>query len=179
MNQGEKKKMSKRKKIILAIVVATLVVAAVGTTLAYVKHSSNSVKNTFTPSEITCEIVENVSEGVKHSVTVKNTGETEAYIRVAVIANTVDEEGNILDDIDISEYLGNAGWVKPDGSLYYYYTQPVAPDSETGELLQKAIPLEGYQVTILSEAIQSEGVTSKGAKAVFDAWGVDPSTLTN
>ena len=43
-----------------------------------------------------------------------------------------------------------------------------------------AVPAEGYdlQVTILAEAIQADGKTSNGTKAVVDAWGVDPSTLS-
>ncbi|MBQ0037954.1 MAG: hypothetical protein KBS74_04710 [Clostridiales bacterium] len=175
MYQGKsprKKKPNKRNSLVIALVLAVLLVAAVGTTIAYINHSSNQVKNDFSPSEITCQIDEKVDGGVKSSVKVKNTGKTAAYIRAAVIANTVDDEGNINGAADVSGYLCGDGWVKSGD--YYYYTIPVAPNEGTGELLTESINLEGIQVTILAEAIQSQP-----ASAAQDAWGVSPASLSS
>lgn len=164
------KKQNKRKSLVIAIILSVILVAAVGTTLAYIINSSNSVNNDFSPSEITCLIDETVNEGVKSSVKIQNTGITAAYIRAAVIANTVDDDGNITGAADVSSALCGDGWVKE--GMYYYYTQPVAPNAKTAELLKSAINLEGIQVTILADAIQSQP-----EDAALDAWNVNPASL--
>ena len=174
MYQGKhsrKKKHSKR--INLAAVSALMLLVVIGSamTIAYLSHSSNPVTNEFSPSQISCEINEEVEDGFKKSVMVQNTGKTEAFIRVAVVANTVDEEGNITGPADVSEKLGSSDWhLHSDG--FYYYTQPVSPNETTGELLKGSINLTGIQVTILAEAIQSEP-----ASAAESAWGVNPASL--
>ena len=173
MYQGKhsrKKKHSKR--INLAAVSALMLLVVIGSamTIAYLSHSSKPVTNEFSPSQISCEINEKVEDGFKKSVMVQNTGKTKAFIRVAVVANTVDEEGNITGAANVDGFLGGANWVK--SGMYYYYTQPVSPNGTTGELLKDSINLTGIQVTILAEAIQSEP-----ASAAQSAWGVPPASL--
>ena len=174
MAQGRHTKQTKKrtkKSLVIALVLALLLVAAIGSTVAYLTHSSeNGLINSFSPSAITCSIEEAVSGGVKSSVKVKNTGETTAYIRAAVVANAVDKDGNIIGSADVSTNLCCSGWVQ-NGS-YYYFTKPVAPEESTGELLSSAIDLNGKQVTILAEAIQAEP-----AEAAQSAWGVSPASL--
>ena len=167
---SKKAKLNKKRSLGVVLALVMLVVAVAGTTIAYLSHSSNPVVNTFSPSAITCEIEETVGGGVKSSVMVKNTGETAAFIRVAVIANTVDGEGSITGPANVDSYLGGANWVK--SGMYYYYTQPVSPNETTGELLKSSIDLTGIQVSILAEAIQSEPVS-----AAQSAWGVSPASL--
>lgn len=159
-----------RRSLIIAILVAVLVLANIGVTIAYLTHSSGPVENTFKMADITCQIEEDVTDGIKSSVKVQNTGDTSAYIRVAVIANTVDKDGAITGPADVSSNLCGQDWVKSGD--YYYYINPVEPNGFTSELLKSQIELEGIQVTILSEAIQSEPVD-----AVQDAWGVKPAEL--
>ena len=170
MYQGKhvsKKKTRRKKSLGLAMALVLLIAAAAGSTIAYLSNSSAPVENDFAPSDITPTIEETVSGGVKSSVKVKNSGETTAYIRVAVVANTVDEDGNITGSADVSGFLGNT-WVKSGN--FYYYTSPVAPGASTGELLSGPINLSGIQVTILAEAIQAQP-----ADAVVRAWGVNPA----
>lgn len=164
------KNMNKRNKLVVMLVIAAIAAITVGTTVAYIYNSSKPAENDFTPSDISCEIEETVTNGVKQSVTVKNTGKTDAYIRVAVVANKVDTEGGIIGAANVDTYLAGADWVK--SGMYYYYTKPVDPSGSTGELLKNAIPMEGIQVTILAEAIQSEP-----AEAAQEAWGVNPAAL--
>lgn len=174
MYQGKysgKKKRSKRKSMAIALGLLLTVIVSSALTIAYISHSSRSVENKFAPSSITTAIIEEVKDGKKSSVTIQNTGLTEAFIRAAVIANTVDEEGNITGLADVSEELGSSDWIlHSDG--FYYYTKPVAPEGFTGELLAEEIDLKDLQVTILAEAIQSEP-----ASAAEDAWGVYPASL--
>ena len=161
----------------LLIAILLLVAFAVGGTVAYLVADTTPKENKFTPSGVPCEVTENVKAGVKTSVMVQNIGNTDAYIRVAVIANQLTDE-KITGPADVSESLAGEGWEK--NGDYWYWTQPVAPTGKTGELLKtgETIKLEGIQVTVVAEAIQSDGVkTESGEKAVQEAWGVDPSTL--
>ena len=155
---------SKRSVLIAALVL--LLVVAVGVTVALLIDSTNGLENEFTPSHVDCEVEEVVKDGVKESVQIKNICDTDAYIRVAVIANSVDEDGNITGAADVSSALAADGWVKRGD--YWYWTEVVkAKDGLTGELLLEGINLKGKQVTILADAVQSAP-----AKAVGEAWGV-------
>ncbi|MCQ2512500.1 MAG: hypothetical protein MJ092_03840 [Lachnospiraceae bacterium] len=163
--------MSKLATIIL--VVSIVLAAAVGGTIAYIVTSTSSVENTFTPGKVSCEVVETIHNGSKTSVTVKNTGNAKAYIRCAVIANTIDANGNVTGAADVSSALCGSGWSEGrDG--FYYYSQEIDLNSSTGELLKpsSSIDLTGIQVTILADAIQAEGEGSNGTTPVEDAWGI-------
>lgn len=167
------------KRLVLICAVSLVLCLAVGITVAYLISSTDEVKNSFTPAEVTCEVEEDVKDGKKSSVQIENTGNTDAYIRVAVIANSVNEKGEILGAADVSNALAGAGWILHEG--YYYWNAAVEPGKSTGELLTEAcvnaggIDLAGMQVTILAEAIQSEGTNSEGVKPVVLAWGFDPT----
>ena len=155
----------------IVLPLAAVVVVAVCTTLAYMHYASREVVNSFALSSVSCKIEETVKDGVKSSVKVQNAGNIAAFVRVAVVANTVDASGNITGKADVSTHLCGADWVKhTDG--YYYYKTPVAPGGKTGELLTSAIDLDGIQVTVLSEAIQSQP-----ASVAQEAWGVAPASL--
>lgn len=80
-----------RKKLIITLVSIVLAVAvAVTGTLAYLYSRTGSVVNEFTPTEVTCKVVETFENNVKSNVSIKNTSNIDAFIRVAVIANWVD-----------------------------------------------------------------------------------------
>lgn len=159
----------KRFALLLALVL--ILVGTVGGTVAYLATHTKPVVNTFTPGEVTCKVEETVDNGVKSSVKVQNTGNVPAYIRVAVVANTVDAQGNITGAADeniLKNALAASGWTK--NGDYYYYNTAVDPNGLTGELLKNSIELEGIQVTILASAIQSTPTD-----AVQEAWGYVPS----
>lgn len=156
------------RKGLTGLLALVLVLAlAIGGTIAFLTLKTETKTNTFTPSQVTADVEEDVKDGIKSNVQVKNTGDTPAYIRVAVIANSVDEAGNIIGSADVSASLCGSNWTAgSDG--YYYYNGVVAPGALTdGNLLKSDINLEGKQVTILAEAIQAEP-----AKAVTEAWGM-------
>ena len=104
-------------------------------TLAYIVADSGPVKNTFTPSAVTTEVVETVRGNTKSNVQIKNTGDTTAYIRAAVVITWQDENGNVLGELPAEEtdyaitYNLDSGWKKgADG--FYYWTAPVLSDDE-------------------------------------------------
>ena len=80
---------------LLALVL--ILVCTVGGTVAYLVAQTDPVVNTFTPGKVSCQVEEEFKDNdtVKTKAVVKNTGNVPAYIRVAVVANTIDAQRNI------------------------------------------------------------------------------------
>lgn len=53
------------------------------------------MENTFNPAQISCLVTEEFENNIKTNVSIKNTGNTDAYIRAAVIVTWVDNDGNV------------------------------------------------------------------------------------
>ena len=148
---------------LLALVL--ILVCTVGGTVAYLVANTDPVTNTFTPGKVSCQVEEEFKDNdtVKTKAVIKNTGNVPAYIRVAVVANTVDGD-NITGMADLSEgWLNDEYWTKSGD--FYYYKGVVQPGEKTDNLLKTGINLDGIQVTILASAIQS-----MPDAAVEDAW---------
>ena len=154
----------------LIIALALILVLAVGGTVAYIFTQTDPVINTFTPTEAKITITEETNDNQKTSITVvnKSTG-VPVYIRVALVANMIDEAGNVTGAASVPTFTLGKDWIKgSDG--YYYYTKAVPVDGSTGNLLKAPIPMElseNMQVVVLADAIQAEPTT-----AVTQAWGV-------
>ena len=151
----------------LIIALALILVLAVGGTVAYIFTQTDPVINTFTPTEAKITVDEKTSDNQKTSITVVNnsTG-VPVYIRVALVANMIDDEGNVTGAADVPTFTLGKDWIKgSDG--YYYYTEPVPVGGSTGNLLQSSMTLdENMQVVVLADAIQA-----MPKQAVIDAWG--------
>ena len=194
-------KKNMKKKAVLTMSVALLLAVAVGITIAYIFTETDPVENTFKPSKVACAVVENGREPVtgdtvgigtsKENVQIKNTGNTDAYIRVAVVINWMSADGTRVwatkpvkstdgtdGDYTITYNLKDNGWI--DGSDgYYYYTRPVPPGEMTDILITNATQLVAkgpigtdntqyyLSIEIVASAIQSSGM---GAKSAQDAW---------
>ena len=158
-----------------AVLILSLILActlAVGGTVAWLVDSTPAITNTMIPGEVPISIQETVENNIKSSVKIKNDGNIDAYIRVAVVANCVDESGNIIAGT-VPEIAVTADWQQIDG--YYYYKGTVAPKAMTPELLAEPISLDGYEVNILAESIQVLGGYNNQKPETY-AWGV---TYTN
>ena len=191
--RGRRRRLNPRFVVMASIL--TLLIGMVGGSLAYLITSTDPVKNVFTPGSVTPDITEEFDGGVKKNVAVKNTGDVSAYIRAKVLitwqyAGEGEENGNVLNELPVKDinytvsYTQDSGWVYRSDDGYYYYTSPVGAQQSTNDLIDELrvtseAPQEGYtlHVEILSQAIQADGVTADGTKAVVAAWGVDPSTL--
>lgn len=186
------KKYINKKSIIITSVMLLLLVT-VGTTLAYIFTETTPVENTFKPSKVSCAVVENggtpvtgsVTDtgNVKENVQIKNTGDTDAYIRVAVVVNWASADGSCVwaqkpadDDYTITYNLSN-GWFN-GGDGFYYYSKAVSPGESTSVLIDEAKQLlaapkgtDGTQyylsIEIVASAIQSTPET-----VVENHWGV-------
>lgn len=153
------------------LLVATM---AIGGSMAFLTTQTNAVVNTFTPAHVEPDVKEDFNGTVKSSITVQNTGDIDAYIRVKLVTYRVNENGDhIGGTATIPPFTPGTGWVERDG--YYYYTKPVAPNDSTGDLLGTSITLQEYDdadggkqaIDVMAEAIQSTPAT-----AVEQAWKV-------
>ena len=159
------------RKTALILSLCLIFALAAGTTFALLKASTAPVENTFTAAKSGTDIVEELDGNQKKSIIVKNTGTAVSYVRVKLVMNWVDENGNVsAEPVNITPSITD-NWFLKDG--IYYYKMPVAAKGETHNLLQTPITQgtapEGYhlEVTVLAESIQAAPST-----AVTESWGV-------
>lgn len=149
------KNLTKKRLTILLVSLSLILVAGVGVTLAYVFASTGDVVNTFTPSKVACAVVENgqdtentgnpVNVESKSNVMIKNTGDTDAYIRVAVVVNWKNANGDVwaiapkIGEYEIIYNTSNSKWAKNAADGYWYYNTSVAPGGLTDPLITSAI----------------------------------------
>ena len=130
---------------------------------------------------VKCEVDETFKDNVKSNVSIKNTGDTTAYIRAFVNVTWMNESGQVASvspkSTDYMIEYSTSGWLKgSDG--YYYYSLPVQPNNKTAvlinscRLLETASAPDGYylSVEIVCSSIQSTPVS-----VVSDIWHVQLS----
>ena len=192
-NEVKKTTRSRKKKPVSLLTMALLILAVLctaGVTAAFLKQETDPVVNTFTPGSVTPSIVEEFDGTEKKSVTIQNTGNSDAYIRVAVIGNRLatgsvasmseasrsDYLKRIVGPYDVSDNLNvingaedGAHWFSYDG--YYYWNEIVPLEGFTGELLKDAIVLysdekkDGTIITVIENnqvTILTEAIQAKG-----------------
>ena len=160
------------RKTALILSLCLIFALAVGTTFALLKANTEPVTNTFTAAKSGTDIVEELDGNQKKSIVVKNTGTAVSYVRVKLVMNWVDENGNVsAEPVNITPSI-TADWFEQDG--IYYYKMPVAPDGKTENLLKADSPITEpadkpagchLEVTVLAESIQAAP-----SKAVEGAW---------
>lgn len=160
------------RKTALILSLCLIFALAVGTTFALLKASTAPVENTFTAAKSGTDIVEELDGNQKKSIVVKNTGTAVSYVRVKLVMNWVDENGNVsATPVNITVDYDNTNWFE-QGGIYYYKMPVAANNGETTNLLQKPItePADKpagchLEVTVLAESIQAAP-----SKAVEGAW---------
>ena len=181
------------KKLIIIASVMLLLLATVGTTLAYIFTETKPVENTFNPSKVSCAVVEkgyepvsgeiqNISD-IKSNVQIKNTGDTDAYIRVAVVVNWASADGSCVwaqkpadNDYEITYNL-NGDWFD-GGDGFYYYSKTISPEELTTILINEAKQLKSAPQTpdgiqyYLSIEIVASAIQSTPETVVENHWGV-------
>lgn len=159
------------RKTALILSLCLIFALAVGTTFALLKASTAPVDNTFTAAKSDIKIDEDVTGGQKKSIIVQNTGTAVSYVRVKLVMNWVDENGNVsAEPVNITPSI-TADWFE-QGGIYYYKMPVAANNGETTNLLKTPItePADKpagchLEVTVLAESIQAAP-----SKAVEGAW---------
>jgi hypothetical protein len=175
----------KRKNLIRIVIALTVVLVLLcGTAVALMFRQTTLVTNAFETAIVDCQVHEQTDTGsvmasAKSSITVENTGNIPAYIRVHFVSYWVDDAGNIVgkaSEMPSIPYDENT-WFKQNG--IYYCRAPIAVGGFTPELLQsgktiilRTDPETGYRqvLEVFADAIQSEP-----HKAVTNSWKVDIS----
>lgn len=163
------------RKAALILSLCLIFALAVGTTLAYLKANTSPVENTFTAAKSDIKIDENVENGEKSSIQVENIGTATSYVRVKLVMNWVDGNGNVVSGGNLPEVaLNESDWFLQDG--IYYYTKLVAPEGKTTNLLQKdssiSEPTEKPEGCHLEVTVLAESIQAAPSKAVTDSWHV-------
>ena len=172
---------------LLPVSLFLVLILTFGTVYAYMFMRTPSQSTSFVPAEVSCEVAEDFDKdaNIKNAITVKNTGNVDAYLRVRLVTYWVDDDGNVAPKSSpaLSVDFNEDYWVAGSENTFYY-KEPVAPyDSTSGKgitetLLKTPITLkteDGYRqvVDIFGEAIQSNPVD-----AVKEAWPVTLSGTT-
>ena len=199
-------KNGKKRLTLLLVSLSLILVAGVGVTLALIIDSSGPVDNVFTPSHVSCAVVEDqktddaptgqVKVEEKTNVKIKNTGDTDAYIRVTVIVNWKTADGKLVwaqapvlgTDYTIEwafEDTPNPTAWEEGGDGYYYFKDSVdANGGLTDTLINEAKQLRTFtaddgntyyiSIEIVASAIQSSLATSAQG-----AWAAAVTTGSN
>ena len=169
----------KRLSAIIAAVAAAMTLATAGGTLAFLVDKTDTVENTFTPSKVSCAVNETFNGKRKTDVSIQNTGDTEAYIRAAIVVTWRDSSNNVYGvpvkdgDYSMKLNLSASGWFKgSDG--YYYYAEEVEGGKSTADLIESCAPVSGKapEGCTLSVEILADAIQSRPEDAVEDAWDV-------
>lgn len=179
---NNKPRIRMNKLAILFIAVVMLIGAVVGSTVAFLVTETAPVENKFTYASISTEIKEQFDGKMKSDVQVVNNGDTAAYIRATYVINWLDKDGNIVSSVPTGygcelQMNTDGNWI-PGTDGFYYYKEPVAPDTSTaGSLLTcKAVYPENPEYT-LSVEILATAIQSTPASAARNAWPGMPGSV--
>jgi hypothetical protein len=160
-----------KRAVLLGLAAALLVAASIGGTLAWLTSAPSGLTNTFVPGKVPNEITETFDGSTKSNVRIKNVGNVNAFIRVALVSswrnNDADHTGTGLSatgTYDIT--INTTDWtLGSDG--YYYYNSAVQPDGSTAVLVISCSPKTGlsdsylgkvFELDVISQSIQAEGM---------------------
>lgn len=124
-----------------------------------------TLSNTTSDGDVDIDLAEDSAE----SIVVENITNTTLWLRAAVIANRVDDNGRIVEAWDKTVEIGT-DWSVNSTDGYYYYQKPVI-GYQAAEALIKSIPSYdgtlGLQIGVAVQAIEYDG--TKTPEAAFAA----------
>ena len=160
------------KRIALPLaLVALIVCASIGGTLAYMMDQTSAVTNEFTPVQVSCVVDGNLD--------VTNTSDIPVYLRAMVVANWKNDSGEIFGEAPVCAIDLNDKWTLGDDGFYYYDDVVPVRSSVDGTVngpvkqitytTTKPEGAEGYHFTVelVAEVIQADGM---GVDSAQDAW---------
>lgn len=152
----------RKRRMALILSLVLILTAVIGGTAAYFIDSALSISH-FSVGEVSCSVA--IAED-NSSVTVTNTGNVPACVRVAVVANWVNDDGIHYTQPTLT--CTSDDWTKNDGIYYYNSVVPVDGYVTLSFTSDDTAP-DGYtlQIQALAEAIQEN--------AAAEAWGFSPS----
>lgn len=164
--------------IVLIVSVVLLLLIPAGSTLSYVKHTSDGVANEFSAAAAPPLYIDETFDGqTKSNVKVRldESGSGRYYVRAAIVITMLDDSGNTVAKLPVSgtDYTISMGsdWTK--NGNYWYYNKTLAPGQSTTNLIQSCVTRNNaYQ---LSVKVAAQTVQANPADAVTEAWGLTPT----
>lgn len=180
-----KLKMTKKKLLAAIVSTALLCGVGVGGTVAWLHDLSPAVTNKFDLADVSGNIEEVLKNREKTNVKFTNTGNVDAYVRVALSVSLVNEAGEIVpinvppfgDIEDSSNDNYSIEWGDTEKweyhGDYYYYLGKLAPESSTPILIEKITEIiaedEEYDLRV---DVSAQWIQAEPEDAVKNAWGV-------
>lgn len=185
-SNGSRRKL--RKPFIVLVSCVLLLGLVIGGTAALLIDKSENVVNKFNPSQVTTYVEETRDGSIKKNVMIKNTGDTTAYIRAAVVVTWQNADGDVYGQVPVlgTDYTivyktttepGANKWIKAaDG--FYYYTSPVKSVVEdkdhctTDILITSCSPVDGRapEGYYLNVEILGSGIQYVPTSVVTEQW---------
>lgn len=172
-----------RKSAALLVSLLLLLTVTIGGTIAFLTDSDGPLHNLFNPSQVTTAVEETLDGNTKKNVYIKNTGDTDAWIRAAVVVTWQDKDGNVYGQKPVADtnydIIWGADW-KTGKDGFYYWTSPVtAKTGMTGNLIESVspkgdAPADGYYLTV---EIIGSGIQSKPANVFNTEWASSGLTV--
>ena len=177
--------------LILFLCVA-IMAASTFEVVAYMKRKSEPIQNEFIPANVSCQVNENFQSNIKTSITVQNTGNIDAYIRLRVVSYWQDSKGDVVGRSSPEILFGKGWsyntekWIYNEADQTFYYTEPVSAGQSTAELLTLNESFNGIKlakkveivdnitytyhpvIEFIAEAIQSQPI----GEVTVEKWGM-------
>ena len=176
MSKGKyRKPEAKKRTAILITSLALLLAIAVGGTVAFLRGTSDSVTNTFTPAEVEIIPTESVTENTKSDIKFKNDGTVPVYVRATLAIYWTDiidgAEQPIAPPADSNVSIGavKSGWFRV-GDIYYYAAPVDAGASTTVMLETITVTLPSGSTAQCHIDVHAEAIQATPASVVADAW---------
>lgn len=169
----KKFELNKKMTLTLFSVVLMMFISIIGT-IAWITTSVDAVQNSFHKTTVSCDILEEFDHKTKTNVRIKNTGTTDAYIRVALVPAWKNSQGHVgattpLAKTDYDIRINDTDWfLSSDG--YYYCKTAIAPDHETPVLIHSCTAKNVSQQMQFELQILASALQSSPSKTVEDCW---------
>lgn len=174
---SEKKSNRRLLKLLSAAAVLLLLVGVFASTgvFASLFDTTSVVENKFEAADVSAVINGGQRSGSVKEYTVSNDGDLPVYVRVKIIVNWVDENGNpMMYPPEGAYHLSiGSGWVqtwKTSGPTedYWYYDGVLESGAVTEPLITR-VSAEGGDVELI---LLAETIQTNPAAAAAEAWGV-------
>lgn len=166
------KKLLNKKVIAIAALALCVTGAAVGTTVAYLKDTTEEIVNTFEVGSVETELLEVVADNVKEPY-VLNTGKNPCYIRMRATVSPSDKGS--LNQVVSGNDITN--WVYNEADGFYYYQKAVAPGEYTTALFtsvktDSVSANDSFDIVLYQEAVQTSVSKADGTveNDMMDIW---------
>ena len=166
-----------KKALVLLVCASLLLTFAVSSTVAYLVDADGPVVNEFKPATVDITTTDKIENGAKKDVSISNSSTIPIYVRVAVVANWYNADGEIVAPWNESVYGElpvSKDWLRIGD--YYYYKSAVPAETKridfftAGESYKPSTSVTDahLEMTIIAQAIQAEPETT-----VEDEWNVE------